>query len=341
MDRALEIKVGAFVLAAAGVLTAFLLVLGDVSFEPRWTVRVDFRFAGAIHPGAAVKISGVPVGRVERVEFLGAGVRDAEGRPVLVRLFLSLEPRTREVVTTDAAFYINTQGVLGEPYVEIDPGPMQGEPIDEDAPPLRGVDPPRTDLLLARVFRLLDDLTEALSRNGESLDAFLEAGAGVAKSLDEVLRDRRPEMARALEDLIAAAADLRRILARLAAGFEEGGDLARLIADARAAVATLREDLPPLLADARAAAAELKRLREVTGPLTQADTERLRRALAHYEAVGAHLEGLTQDLETLVARTERGYGTVGALLQDDQIYDDLKELLQDLKEHPWKVVWKE
>ncbi|RMG18047.1 MAG: MCE family protein [Deltaproteobacteria bacterium] len=341
MDRALEIKVGAFVLTATAVLVAFVVALGGISLEPRWTVQVDFRFAGAIHPGAAVKISGVPVGKVERVDFLGAGVRDARGEPVLVRLTLSLEERTREVVTRDATFYINTQGVLGEPYVEIDPGAMRGPPLEPGAGPLRGVDPPRTDLLLSRVFGLLDGLTEAMRENEASVSELLDAGAGLARTADEVLSENRAGLSRGLADLLAAVADLRRILSRLAEALEEGGDLDRIVGDARETVAALRRDLPPLLADARTAAAELARLKQVTGPLGEEDTRRLKAALAHYETVGRHLEALTADLEVIVDRAQRGHGTVGALLQDDQIYDDLKELLEDLKEHPWKVVWKE
>jgi phospholipid/cholesterol/gamma-HCH transport system substrate-binding protein len=37
----------------------------------------------------------------------------------------------------------------------------------------------------------------------------------------------------------------------------------------------------------------------------------------------------------------KGKGTAGALLVDPQIYDDLKELVRDLKRNPWKFFWKE
>jgi len=37
----------------------------------------------------------------------------------------------------------------------------------------------------------------------------------------------------------------------------------------------------------------------------------------------------------------RGEGTVGALLADEEIYDDLKEMLRELKTHPWRFFWRE
>ena len=36
-----------------------------------------------------------------------------------------------------------------------------------------------------------------------------------------------------------------------------------------------------------------------------------------------------------------GRGTLGALVMDRALYDDLREMLLDLKRRPWKVIWKE
>jgi phospholipid/cholesterol/gamma-HCH transport system substrate-binding protein len=47
------------------------------------------------------------------------------------------------------------------------------------------------------------------------------------------------------------------------------------------------------------------------------------------------------DAEEIVRTIRRGEGTVGALLMDEQIFDDLKELIRDLKHNPWKFFWRE
>ena len=346
-ERALEIKVGALILTALGLLVGFVLVLGNFSLGPTFEIYVDFGFSGAVHEGAPVKVSGVQLGRVDKVDFLGGKVRDARGVPVMVRLTLSLEERAREVVREDSDFFINTQGVLGEPYLEIVPGDLRGEIL----PPgtvVRGVDPPRTDLLLARAFTLLAGLARALGDNEDVIGDLLSAGSGLATTLDEVLQENRENLGKALENVVLAAADLRRMAGIVASRLDEGGDIDLLVKDVREAIAEMREaigvlrrDLPPLLADARAGMAELSRLSTISGELTAEDLQSVTRAIAHYEKVGAQLEDLTKDLGEIVDGVERGKGTIGALLQDDQIYDDLKELMSDLKQHPWKVVWKE
>ena len=34
-------------------------------------------------------------------------------------------------------------------------------------------------------------------------------------------------------------------------------------------------------------------------------------------------------------------GSVGALVMDEAIYDDLQEMVRDLKHNPWKFLWRE
>ena len=34
-------------------------------------------------------------------------------------------------------------------------------------------------------------------------------------------------------------------------------------------------------------------------------------------------------------------GTVGGMVTDPEVYDDLKDLLRDLKRNPWKLMWRE
>jgi phospholipid/cholesterol/gamma-HCH transport system substrate-binding protein len=47
------------------------------------------------------------------------------------------------------------------------------------------------------------------------------------------------------------------------------------------------------------------------------------------------------DANAITQKIRSGSGSVGLLIQDDEIYDDLKDLLRDIKQHPWKLVWKQ
>ncbi len=59
------------------------------------------------------------------------------------------------------------------------------------------------------------------------------------------------------------------------------------------------------------------------------------------------IDGVAAGLNDLLAKIKTGQGTLGKLVYDDTVYqnmslvtDDLKEMAEDLKKHPWKLFFK-
>lgn len=52
------------------------------------------------------------------------------------------------------------------------------------------------------------------------------------------------------------------------------------------------------------------------------------------------LNHLAGSVNVIVDRLKDGKGTVGKLLTDDAIYDDLEDFVADIKKHPWKLLHK-
>jgi phospholipid/cholesterol/gamma-HCH transport system substrate-binding protein len=73
-----------------------------------------------------------------------------------------------------------------------------------------------------------------------------------------------------------------------------------------------------------------KSLENLTGALNKKD-------------VGLAMKNLNKTLATmnqLTSDIHNGKGAVGVLLQDPVVADDLKSLVEELKAHPWKLLWK-
>jgi phospholipid/cholesterol/gamma-HCH transport system substrate-binding protein len=49
---------------------------------------------------------------------------------------------------------------------------------------------------------------------------------------------------------------------------------------------------------------------------------------------------LVHNVDDVVKKIKNGEGTVGKLLNDDTIYNDIEALVKDLRKHPWKLFWK-
>src|SRR5438876_248657 len=187
-ERALQLRVGALILVALGLLGGFVVLLGSFSLSGGRRLAVDFDFSGNLQAGAPVKISGIKVGKVEEVAFHGGKLDERVKRRVQVRATVWIEDRARESVRQNAEFFVNTAGVLGEQYLEIAPGDYDRPPLDF-ALPVRGVDPPRTDLIVARLYEFLDSITQLLHDDKDVIRDFLKSGSSVLRTLDVLLKE--------------------------------------------------------------------------------------------------------------------------------------------------------
>jgi phospholipid/cholesterol/gamma-HCH transport system substrate-binding protein len=110
-----DVWVGLFVMVGA-VAILFLALqsanLLSLSFHETYVVSAKFDNVGGIKPKAAVRSSGVVVGRVESVSF--------DDKSFQARVTLALE--SRYVFPKDSSIKILTSGLLGEQYLGIEPG---------------------------------------------------------------------------------------------------------------------------------------------------------------------------------------------------------------------------
>lgn len=54
----------------------------------------------------------------------------------------------------------------------------------------------------------------------------------------------------------------------------------------------------------------------------------------------SNVESLSVDLRALVSLAKEGKGTVGRLMTDDKLYNDIDEMILDIKKHPWKLLYR-
>jgi phospholipid/cholesterol/gamma-HCH transport system substrate-binding protein len=116
-ESRLQTKVGLFVFVGLVLLAALLLLFskGTTFQGPAYLLKLKSGNVGGIKAGANVLVSGVPVGRVSRVEL------DADGKSVTI--FLKILQKYR--IYRSARFEIEQFGFLGDQYIAIYPGANQ------------------------------------------------------------------------------------------------------------------------------------------------------------------------------------------------------------------------
>ncbi len=337
-ERSIEVKVGALILVSLVILGAFILVMGGLSFEKTYTVYVDFDNPGGLQSGAAVRIAGVKVGTVKAMEFRGGKVDPKTGRRVLVRADVAIEQRVKDTVHSDADFYVTTQGVLGEQFMAIDPGSVD-KPVLEEGAVVKGIDPPRIDLFLAKAYELLDTTVTGIKNNRETLSEIATNTAGLLKGLNVIVTGNKERIDRIVENVEEMTVEAKTLTHDARVNYVDNPKLVHTVDNIDALTTKIREDSGPMLKDAKEALANLNRVSATVGD--PAEQEKIKKALADIAQLAERANATASDAQAIVAHIKKGEGTVGALVMDEEIYDDVQEMVRDLKHNPWKFLWRE
>lgn len=337
-ERSIEVKVGALILVSLAILGAFILVMGGLSFEKTYTVYVDFDNPGGLQAGAAVRIAGVKVGSVTALEFRGGKVDPTTGRHVLVRADLAIEQKVQDAVHDDADFYVTTQGVLGEQFLAIDPGTPE-HPVLKDGAVVKGIDPPRIDLFLAKAYELLDTTVTGIKNNRETIASIANNTAGLLKGLNIIVTGNKERIDRIVANIDDMTSEAKTLTHDARVNYVDNPKLTHTIDNVDALTTQIREDSGPMLKDAREALANLNRVSATVGD--PQEQEKIRKALVDLAELAERANATTADAQAIVSHIKKGQGTVGALVMDEEIYDDVQEMVRDLKHNPWKFLWRE
>lgn len=125
MRRKMEIEMQAGIFLFVGLLAAMITVLmmggGQSLFAKTYKVFLEVNDTSGLAKGAAVRSGGVKVGIVDEIDFSQSFEQ--------VRITLKLEELYRQRIKEDSMVTLQTQGVLGDKYIEITGGSPGAPPL--------------------------------------------------------------------------------------------------------------------------------------------------------------------------------------------------------------------
>jgi phospholipid/cholesterol/gamma-HCH transport system substrate-binding protein len=289
-DRRLSLVVGAFVVGILGILAAAVLSLS--AERGIWTARYRlvtyFANVQGLIEGAPVRLAGKDVGSVEFISFAALG----EDRPP-VRVVLLVDEGVQHRIRSDSVATIGTIGLLGDKYVEISMGSPEGAVLVDGAE-------------LASVSPL--DLNEVVTRGTAAIEGVTRLTENVNAVVDDFGRNMG---GRGLAEAVTAISDMAKqiqqgegLLHSLIYDSYEGSGVQSI----ERSLATFEEILDEV-ANGQGILHTL-----IYEPAQEQDL------LAQAVAVEANLNSILQKID-------RGDGTLGLLVNDPTLYDDLKLLV--------------
>ena len=269
---------------------------------------------------------------------MGGKVDPKTNRRTLVRAKLNIEARVKESIHDDADFYVTTQGVLGEQFLAIDPGSPQKGVLPEGTI-VKGIDPPRLDLFLAKAYELLDTTMNGIRNNRELISDIATNTAGLLKGLNTTLTDNRERINRTMANLESLTAEANTLTVHARTQYVDNPKISRTIDNIDRLSSDIQKDSGPMLKDARESLANLNRASKVVGG--EEEQAKLKKTIEDVAQLAARANATAADAQAIVQHIKKGNGTVGALVMDEAIYDDVQEMVRDLKHNPWKFLWRE
>lgn len=367
-ERQMQLRIGALVLVGIALFIGFVLSIGKRStlFQEKYSLWTSFSSTEGLAVGSPVRLAGVTVGNVTRITF-GREPRDRR-IAVTLSVERRVQDRIREdSVASIGTIGLVGDKVLEITVGSHDrPALQTGAQLASVDPPDYFRLLQKGDRILDNVTRISASLDEFLSGGGKTekrtlTDALrslqttlleIEKGQGLAHALiygkeGTVLLGRVDRMAQTLERLAGAIETERGLLHALIYTPEEEtlGRLTRTLDRADVLLKDVKEGpglLHTLIYDRQGAelVARLdrtsERLEAFVGSLQEGkglvpallfDPERVK-VLDDLQAAAAGLRGLTVDLQSVVTRLRQGEGTLGALLKDPTVYEDLSALLR-------------
>jgi len=342
-----QLRVGITVIVASATLALLLFLMSGTTglFSKRITLISYFDNAEGLRVGAPVRLAGVDIGNVVKMQI----VQDKDKQLTPVEVIMKVSTKYGFNLRRDSVTSLETAGVLGETYLDIDSSQAVDVPA-RDGDTLRTQVHPDFNEVVRSSQSTLQNM-DALLKRADRILAFAESGKGSLGKLiyDPTLYDR----------LSQTVAELKQVVDEIAKGQGSLGQLINSNDAYNKFVATLDkmngviDDLqkgegtagkflkdPSLYNNANDTIANLKKVSEDLnagkGPAGK---------LLKDEELAKKIDTTMTKLADLTSDLDAGKGTAGKLLKDETLYNNANHMLEEtqglikaIRENPKKYL---
>ena len=287
----LETKVGLFFVFGIVLLAVLIFRTEKLEFGGKRNQNGRYTYfdqVAGLSPQSKVLIAGVKVGDVREIKLENGKARVEIGIEKEVPIY------------SDAMVSLGSIGILGEKFVDLDPGHSAKGLFPEDRP------------LPSKAGISLDNLMETMSDIGRNVK-------GITQSLNESIggEQGRQKLDEIVDNIRVLTAEFRSMAQ------ENHSAINHTLANVESISADLREKLPRLAQEFQTVGKNLNALLEETRPELKGTMGDVRKLAQSFQATGDNLKLLTD-------RINKGEGTIGKLLNDETTVKKINEAVDNV-----------
>jgi phospholipid/cholesterol/gamma-HCH transport system substrate-binding protein len=287
-------KVGVVMLIALAVMGYFVLKIEDVSLSRSRSMRqlkATFDDVAGLDDESAVRIAGVRKGHVTDIKVLPDG-----------RAQVTMKVDDDVPLHANAQAKVANLGMLGEKYIELDPGTAAAPVLPQGDVALRGTQPAS-----------FDDITDQISAIATDVKA-------ITSSMRTVLGG--PQGQQRLDQIVGNVQAITMEMRALIAANRSNMDAT--LANTKAITDHLRVEIPRLANSIESVANQL------SGTVGENRTE-LREVITNLRGLSTDLRTTAENLNAITGKMKSGEGTMGKLLYSDEAHDKLTSALSSVE----------
>jgi phospholipid/cholesterol/gamma-HCH transport system substrate-binding protein len=342
-----QLRVGMTVIVASLTLALLLFLMSGTGgyFSHRITLVSFFDNASGLRVGAPVRLSGVDIGNVVAIRV----VPDKDKQITPVEIVMKVSTKYDFNLRRDSVTSLDTAGVLGETYLDIDSSQAIGPVVKNGDTLPTQVHPDFNEVVRSSQSTLQN--MDALLKRADRILAFAESGKGSLGKLiyDPTLYDRFSQTVTEFKGVVDEIAQGQGSLGKLISNndaynkFVATLDRMNQVADdlqaGKGSAGKFLKD-PALYNNANDTIANLKKVSEDLNA-GKGSAGRLLKD----EELADKLSTTMTKLAALTTSLEAGQGTAGKLFKDDALYNNANQMLTEtqnlikaIRENPKKYL---
>ena len=326
-----KIRLGLFVAGGLALFVLAIFIIGKQRslFSPVIRLTSNFYNVSGLQVGNNIRFSGINVGTVDNITIIN---------DTTVKVDLMIKSGIRQFIKSDCQVAIGSEGLMGDRLLIISQGSTDS-PLVKPGQQLASVEPVETDAIIAglqvsaqqfeeimlkinsghgTVGRLIHDTIIAANLNQTILDLKTSS-----KGLGETMEATKNNIAAIMESLQVIAGNTENFSKQLEETMVQinsgQGTLGRLIQDT-----IMAENLNQTILDLKTSSKGLGETMDATKSNVSAIVESL-------QIVAGNTENFSKQLEETMVQINSGQGTLGRLIQDTTIAENLNQTVINLQ----------
>jgi phospholipid/cholesterol/gamma-HCH transport system substrate-binding protein len=321
-----EVRVGLLTIFAGFALLYLSFKTAGMTIFQRgeaMSFTIYFNSVAGIEERAKVKLSGVEIGYISNID-----LADNSKAKITVSLTRVADIRT------DARATIRTAGLLGERYIELVQGKLTSPLLKNGETLTRAEDVAEISEMMGKLSDAMDDIkaitkslrnTLATAEGEESLKNILKNIDMASANLEAILDENRVT----LKNTISNFSTISQSFAKSAPELAENLD--RMASGLRGIIEDNRANLTTGIANIKDISAEFGGMLKENRENLKTTMDNVARASEKMDSLISSVKNASSSIESVASKVEKGEGTVGKLMTDEAVYDNLNSTLVGAK----------